>query len=483
MQRAETAAPHLPKIGLIKRDLTKLGCRWEASVVWREEWHALWRRNAPVPEGYELHQRLVKQHVPKCPICGCTVMQEKQGSSVPASQSWLTGGKRSCSVCLSPLWQEARDRGAQPKPGEKYAPKNPRFRLDVYLKRVFPDRVSLLIWDEAHECAHGDTGNGTAFVRLAGLANKVLAMTGTPFNGRASSIFNLEYALNPRVRQHYYWGGAPRVDRKTRGERGFQAVVSDDNKQRGRAESRWVATMGVREQVIEERPSYDSETGAFTGTSTYEKPYQEAPGISPLLVAEMLDHSVYFSLQDLGKWLPRYEEIAQPVEMDADIFEQYDRTRQQLKDYLIARRWQGDLSFRGAYLQWAMGWPSAPFRPCEVVHNLRHPITGEKLPHVVTSIPSYGEDRVYAKEQALLDLVREELTHNRPCVIYVRQTDTKDIQPRIEALIRQHVPAARPYILKNTVQPSGARRSSSSRSLPASTSSSPTPPSSRQVWI
>ena len=37
-------------------------------------------------------------------------------------------------------------------------------------------------------------------------------------------------------------------------------------------------------------------------------------------------------------------------------------------------------------------------------------------------------------------------------MVYLRQTATKDIQPRIEALIRQHVPGAVPYILKNTVQ-------------------------------
>jgi hypothetical protein len=59
--------------------------------------------------------------------------------------------------------------------------------------------------------------------------------------------------------------------------------------------------MGVRERVIEERPQYDADTGAYTGTTTYERPYTEAPGISPLLVAEMLEHSVYFSLKDLGK--------------------------------------------------------------------------------------------------------------------------------------------------------------------------------------
>jgi len=452
MEKSARLGPGIAKIGLIKRDMTKLGAGRDVGVAWRYEYTALWRHGQPTPEGYEPQQRLVKQRVPKCPTCGSTVMQEKKGVESPASESWLKSGKRTCSVCQTPLWQEARDKGSQPKPGQKYPMKNPRYRIDEYLKRVYPDRVYLLIWDEVHECAHGDTGNGQAFNRIAGLAQKVLAMTGTPFNGRSSSIFNLEYALNPRTRQRYNWGGAPRLSRKTGGERGFQTIIADDSKQRGRAESRWVADMGVREQVVEERPSYDKETGAFTGTSTYERPFEEAPGISPLLVAEVLDHAIFFSLGDLGKALPQYEEIALPVEMDADTYEQYNRTRQQLKDYLIARRWEGDTTFRGAYLQWAMGWVNAVHRPHEVIHNLKHPITGAKLPHVVTSIPSYGEDRIFAKEQALIDLVRSELEQNRPCVIYIRQTATRDIQPRIENLIRQHVPLARTFILKNTVE-------------------------------
>jgi hypothetical protein len=139
------------------------------------------------------------------------------------------------------------------------------------------------------------------------------------------------------------------------------------------------------------------------------------------------------------------------VELDGDVYGQYDSTRARLKDYMIQRRWEGDATFRGAYLQWSMGWPNAPFRPYEVIHNLKHPLTGEKLPHVVTSIPSFGEDRIYAKEQAFIDLVREELAQNRPCVVYLRQTATRDIQPRLEMLLRQHVPDARPFILKNTV--------------------------------
>jgi hypothetical protein len=456
MEKAARAGAGIPKIGLIKRDLTKLGASREASVVWRDEPVALWRHGQPTPEGYEPNQRIVRQRVPKCPTCGCTVMQEKKGVSVPASENWLKSGKRTCGVCQGPLWQEARDNGSRLAAGEKYPKKNPRYRLDEYIKRAYPDRVYLLIWDEIHEAAHGDTGNGEAFGRLAGAADKVLAMTGTPFNGRASSLFNIEYHLNQRVRQRYNWGGADRLSRKERGTKRFQTVVEGagqgrGSKQRGRAESLWVSDMGVREQVVEERPTFDSNTGAYTGTSTYERPYEEAPGISPLLVAEVLDHAIFFSLADLGKALPDYEEIALPVEMDHDVCDQYDRTRSLLKDYLIQRRWEGDQTFRGAYLQWSMGWVNTPFRPVEVIHNIRHPITGEKRPHVVTQIPSYGEDRIYAKEQALIDLLKAELAAGRPCVVYLRQTATKDIQPRIEGLIRKHVPGAVPYILKNTV--------------------------------
>ena len=467
MSKAKRLGAGIPKIGLIKRDLTKLGCSREVAVVWRNEPVALWRHDQPTPEGYEPDQRIVKQRVPKCSHCGNTVMQERKGTSVAASENWLKSGKRTCSVCLTPLWQEARDRGSRPKPGHKYAPKNPRYRLDDYIKRVYPDRVYLLVWDECHEAANGDTGNGESFGRLAGISKKVLAMTGTPFNGKASSLFNIEYHLNARVRQRYNWGGADRLGRKERGSDRFQTIIDANGKQRGRAESSWVSDMGVREQVVEERPTYDSNTGAYTGTSTYERPYQEAPGISPLLVAEVLDHAIFFSLSDLGKALPDYAEIALPVEIDADTYDEYDRTRSLLKDYLIQRRWEGDSTFRGSpYLQWSMGWINAAFRPTEVIHNIRHPITGEKKPHIVTRIPSYGEDRIYAKEQALIDLLTDELVNNRPCVVYLRQTATKDIQPRIEKLIRQHVPDAVPFILKNTASAQNVVRRSLKPNVP-----------------
>lgn len=170
-----------------------------------------------------------------------------------------------------------------------------------------------------------------------------------------------------------------------------------------------------------------------------------------MLVAEVLDHALFFSLGDLNKALPDYEEIALPVEPDADVAEVYSNTLAQLKDYLIKRRWEGDVSFRGAYLQWAMGYPNSAFMPYEIIHNLKDRFSNQKRSYTVKQLASLGTERIYAKEQALIELVRDELAAGRPCVVYVRQTQTRDLQPRLAELLKQHVPTAKPYILKNTV--------------------------------
>lgn len=433
------------KVGIIKRDMTKLGSGWQAAVVWRVRSTALWRPDQRPLEGYEPHQRIVKTLQPHCPTCGSVAMKDED---TIASQSWLADGKRTCSVCQHPLWMMDRDKGSRPKQGDKYPRKAPRYRLDEYIKRFYKDQVDLLVWDEVHEAQHSDTGNGEAFGRLANSAHKILALTGTPFNGKASSLFNVEYHLNPRVRQQYPWGGAPRLHPKQPGSRFWQTVKDDHSRQKGQSESRWVADMGVREKVIYDRPVRDADTGAVTGTSTYERPYDEAPGISPLLVAEMLDHCIYFSLTDLGKNLPEYEEIAMPVTPDFDIAYHYDRINDDLLDRLKALRKDGDNTFAGAYLQWAMGWVNAPYRPYTVIH--RQKAGGGKRPVTVKSIPSFGEDRVFAKENALIDLVVKELREGRPCVVYVRQSNKRDIQPRLEYFL-QRIAGAKPFVLRQKV--------------------------------
>ncbi|PJF20235.1 MAG: hypothetical protein CUN56_17190, partial [Phototrophicales bacterium] len=53
MEKAERIGNGIPKIGLIKRDMTKLGCGREVAVVWRKQPIALWKKDQPTPAGYE----------------------------------------------------------------------------------------------------------------------------------------------------------------------------------------------------------------------------------------------------------------------------------------------------------------------------------------------------------------------------------------------------------------------------------------------
>ena len=153
MDKAKKLGKGIPKIGLIKRDMTKLGSGHEPAVNWRKVAKTLWRHDAPVPEGYTADQRVVLDNIPQCPCCGATITYERKGNVVVASKKWLKDGKRVCTTCHTPLWQEKRDKASKPKSGYKYPSKNPRYRIDEYIKRRYPDRVYLLIWDEIHEGA------------------------------------------------------------------------------------------------------------------------------------------------------------------------------------------------------------------------------------------------------------------------------------------------------------------------------------------
>jgi hypothetical protein len=88
-----------------------------------------------------------------------------------------------------------------------------------------------------------------------------------------------------------------------------------------------------------------------------------------------------------------------------------------------------------------------------VIHRTqRKDDKGNQVTHLVTTLQGFGQRRVYPKEQALIDLVKEELAAGRPCVVFVAQSGKARIQDRLAALIQKHVPDVKPVILEsNTV--------------------------------
>ena len=169
---------------------------------------------------------------------------------------------------------------------------------------------------------------------------------------------------------------------------------------------------------------------------------------------EIIDHTVFVGLQDIGRAMPEFEEIPVPISMDPDMALHYHRAKDRLGAYLFQCRMEGDASFLGKYLQTLLSWPTAPFRAEKIIHKRRFDRESDVFLEIpVHDMPGLGDDRLYPKEQWLLDLIRDELAQGRSVGVFLRQTGTRDIQPRIERLIREHVPNAKPFILKGSVAP------------------------------
>ncbi|HMN11510.1 MAG TPA: DUF6094 domain-containing protein [Bellilinea sp.] len=417
--------PMTLKVGIIPREMAKLGEGWEPAVQWRTVRTARWAHGEPRPENLT-GERILTTQVPLCPNCGATITRNKNGEAIIADEKWLGRAPQKCPSCGGALWQFTRTFSA-PKPGEKYPKRNPRMPLADYIATVFPDRVYLFMADEVHELKSTSTDQGAALMTFAQTAEKVVGLTGTLYGGTASSLYGLEFVFNPRVRVNYPWG--------VKGQAG------------------WVRDMGALERIVEYRPEYDK-GGHYTGKRRVEHKPKEAPGCSPLLVREIIDHTVFVGLQDIGRDMPEFEEIPVPIPMDADMALHYQRAKDRLSTYLFQCRMEGDASFLGRYLQTLLAWPTAPFRGEKVIHKRRFDRESDEFIEIpVHDMPGLAEDRLYPKEAWLVELVRDELAQGRNVGVFLRQTGTRDIQPRIERIIREHVPGARPYVLKGSVAP------------------------------
>ncbi len=421
----ETDKPLTLKFGIIPREMAKLGEGWQPAIYWRTVRSARWAPGEPRPENLT-GDRILATQVPICPNCNATVTRQKNGEAILADEKWLGRAPQKCPICGGALWQFTRTFSA-PKPGEKFPKRNPRMPLAEYLARVFPDRVYLAIVDEVHEAKSTSTDQGGALLTLGQTAEKIVGLTGTLYGGKASDLHGLEFSFNPRVRELYPWG--------TKGV------------------ARWVQTMGALERIIEYRPEYDK-AGHYSGKRRVEHKPKEAPGCSPLLVREIIDHTIFVGLKDIGRVMPEFTEIPVPITMDGDMATHYHRAKDKLSTYLFQCRMEGDASFLGRYLQTLLAWPTAPFRAEKVIHKRRFDRESDHFIEIpVHDMPGLGEDRLYPKEAWLVELIRAELAEGRKVGVFLRQTRTRDIQPRLEQLIREHVPTAQPFILKGNVAP------------------------------
>jgi hypothetical protein len=328
-----------------------------------------------------------------------------------------------------------------------------RWSIAEYIKDKAHGRFKILIGDEVHEYKSKSSDRGVAFHQLAEATQYTLTLTGTYFGGKSTSIFWLLHRLTPGVRHDFAFHD----------------------------ELRWAKAYGLLESVRKRKVGSDlaDEDGTFTGNRRYRDQAHEIPGVSPAIITRLLHNSIFLNLKDLGIELPPYTEDVVELDMEDGQARQYREMESILRH--MARR---DSRYLSLWLQWALARPNSAFRDEVVMLNhaavpanqltalakeLLEATEGSELQEQVAQIlldaartaqsaagkrekevivqsplmplPAVLQEQLIEsdllpKERWLASFCQSEKARRRRVLVYVRQTGTRDIQDRIETVLK-----------------------------------------------
>ena len=374
-----------PLFAVMSRERAKLSYRWMPAVVKR--WAASGGRLIRDEETGEPFR------IPCCPVCTAQLV-DKDG--VPLTDEDLSRRKLGCAHCGSALWQ------ADPSGPRRYP-------LADYVKNRMKGFFDLLVGDEIHEYKGRGSAQGIAAGVLADACGTSLTLTGTLTGGYSSTLFHLLYRFSPEIRTEF-----------------------------GRSdEHRWIQRYGFEEHTIG-KPDNDSvEDGRHSRRRKYRKTVRERPGLAPSALFHLIGNTVFLRLSDVASGLPPYEEQVLLCSMDAEPdsigYTQhgaynhiFDKLREALADALA----KGSKRLLAAYLQTLLAYPDG----CTRGETVFDPRSGD----VIVQVPPLSEEKIYPKEQALLDLVAAERLEGRRVLVYVTHTGTRDVTERMDDILTRH---------------------------------------------
>ncbi len=287
-------------------------------------------------------------------------------------------------TCGEQLWQADSNK-------KKHQQIMPAQFITNKLKGVF----TMLIADECHMFKN-QTGQGWAFSAMANACQYTLCLTGTLAGGYASDLYYLLFRTHPRL------------------------MIEDGNN--------WGNPIKFMEKYgVLERITIFSEQDGLTTKARKRTVIRAKPGISPLLLGKMLlSTSVFMRLADCTDNLVPYEEDVYEIQMDPNQAQYYRKFEEQMRQALIETLTQGDHSLLGSYLNSLLSYPERIYRGIKVFH----PHTKE----FVAEGPAIPE-LIMPKEQELLDIIDRERSQNRKVLVYIQNSNTTDISPRLVELI------------------------------------------------
>ncbi len=385
LEQLRTLAGSGPLFAVMSRERAKLSYRWQPAVVQR--WATTARGLVRDEETGEPFR------APCCPDCHAQIV-DKDG--VPLTGRDLARRKRTCGECGSALWQADRT-------GPKRVP------LADYVKLRLKNFFELLIADEVHEMKGRGSAQGIAGGVLADACGRSLSLSGTLSGGYSSTLFHLLYRFSPEIRSEF-----------ARNE-----------------EQRWIERYGFVEHTVGRDDGDSLEDGRASRRKRYRKVVRERPGLAPAALFHLIGNSVFLRLSDVASGLPPYEErvllSSMDTEPDANGLSQrsgYDELFGTLRAALADALSKGSRRLLATYLQTLLAYPDG----CTQGETVFDPETAD----VLVQVPPLPEDRLYPKEQALVDLVAAERLQGRRVLVYVTHTGTRDITGRMEEFLSRH---------------------------------------------
>jgi hypothetical protein len=463
---AQSYTPGQKVVAVISKERAKLGAGWQPATIQRQR-----RLHVVAADGQSTRLEYTLVHT--CPKCGAVItdeeglplriMPEKRLHCTAQVKRWIgdpydkTQGEFKTITCDEPLYEIGGFR---------------RWPLSRYIRKKLKGFFKVFIADEFHLFKGKSTDQAGAYHDLVMAAKYTLNLTGTLFGGKSTDLFWLRYRIDSAVRSDFDFHD----------------------------EIRWAELYGRLERTLQKEES--ASDGVFSGRRRYVTKAKEIPGISPAIFSRLLTSCIFVRITDLGWKLPPYDEAIVHIHMAPEQQQQYDWLNESLLAYVKIKGYSASKHERmvaqkllGVWLQNCLGRPNSGFRPETVMYSVNKQM---KLPVPVQDIPfttGFGEtdepllmadfmERVAAgaikendvvldpefygeyalhlesvvpegelmpKEQWLVDYCRTEKAQNRKVLLYVRQTGTRDIQPRLKQILEDAGLAA--VILPDSVEP------------------------------
>ena len=384
----ESEVSPVPLVMVIPRSMLRMVQKIEPAVIWGEPPYT--------------------DDIPNitCPSVNCRKSIEvKKSDAKRWTPERLTAGTikvrgMRCASCGAALWQET------------HGP----YSLALAMKREFKKRdLTLLatILDEVHE-DRGKTNQGQSMAWLTYLSRHTVGMTGTIYGGTPDTIFSLLYRLLPGFRK--VWG-------YHEGDKFANRYGSW--RQRRKEDGGWMRRVYL-------------------------------PGISPELIANLLNYAAFFTMSDAGFDMPARVDMPLEVPLSAAEAGGMEKMKDAVKAGLQAegnakhRRvaapprqmqmvYAAASSFHLPFMTlYSPGWKCPSCRkskvdeePCD--HDWLLPDTIDPTDGMV--VPQLDPAWRSSKEDALVELIRQEAQEGRTCLVYMYHTGKFGLLERMQTVL------------------------------------------------